>query len=229
MNRLGLKVLKHNARFQRATFSSSSVAQLDLSSLYNKLTGWRKKTPSNIVIDPTLIRDDERSDESMPAESKPRKLKVIGKPKDIAEEREAIKEFVEFSAWPTNHHRRDLKEPDIDNALAQVRNFDFADITSRFQAVKQVTESLRIAVPDPVISTLSSADEFRTHLLRSARVYDERQPDAIYLSPEDYLGTNIVISDPTAERKAMRQKKHELLRKARVLQKGEADEIMQSS
>lgn len=229
MNRIGLSLLRHNAGSARATFSSSSAAQLDLSSLYNKLTGWRRKTPSNNVVDPTLSKDAERSDESMPADSKPRRLKVIGKPKDIADEREAIKEFIEFSAWPTNHHRRDLKESEIDDALTQVQGFDFANIDSRFQALKQVTEKLKVAVPDSVLSTIFTADDFRAHLLRSARVYDERQPDAIYLSPEDYIGTNIVISDPAAERKATKQRKHELVQKAREQQKRKADEIMQSS
>lgn len=210
----------------RASFSTSSTRQVDLSNLYSKLTGWRRKTPKEAPVDPTKVRESERSDTGMHTDSKPRKLEILGQPKKVEEDWPEVQQYAEFTPWPTNQHRKDLTKEQIASVLNSIKDLDFRNIEARFAAVKSISEQLSLAIPDAVFTKLNSTADLENHLHKSAVPFDERQPDAVYLNPEDFVGLNITLSDPVAERRSRKRRTHEVIKEAKAAQKRATDELM---
>lgn len=213
---------------QVRSFSTSQAAYLDLSNLYSKLTSWRRKSPAAPVADPTAKGEDMVADDGIAVNARPRKLKIIGQPPNVADQWPEVKEFAEFTAWPTNHYKRDLQASEIDSALKllSLENGTFQSIKQKFESFKSVSEQLKIAIPDPVLNSVKSVAELRDYLIDHSRPFDERQPDALYLDPKDFVGTNIIIEDPVAERKLEKKRMNELVAKARQARKQAADALM---
>lgn len=211
----------------RRNFSTSRAAQVDLSNLYSKLTSWRRKTPATPVVDPTAKSEKEVSDEGVSSGAKPRKLQVIGQPPKVEDSWPEVKEFAEFTPFPTNHYKRDLQASDIDRVFSELSlSESLGSIQQKFDSFKAVSQKLKIAIPDPVLTQVNTISELKDYLIEHSRAFDERQPDAIYLDQKDFIGTNVTIEDPVAERKAEKKRLNELVSKARQARKQAADELM---
>ncbi|PRT56819.1 hypothetical protein B9G98_04439 [Wickerhamiella sorbophila] len=203
---------------------STSASVYVFEGMYDRMMYWRKSKSEKKLHDPTK---DTKAQEDLPEDTKPRRLRMLGKPKDPKEDWESVKEFAEFQAWPTRFHRSDMTSGQIESAVSSAfAGVEFSNISQRFEAVKKLSQELQIAIPDAVLSRTTSKEYITGYLESVARPFDEKMPDAIYLNPEDFQGTNITISDPVAERKERRRRYAQLLQDAKRAQNEKAKELL---
>lgn len=203
---------------------STTASTRAVASIYDRILNWRKPKEEKVLHDPTK---DSKVQEDLPEDSKPRRLKMLGKPKDPQEDWEKVKGVAVFEAWPTRYHRSDLTVAEIETSVtAAFSGVDFSNLSQRLDAIKKISAELKLAIPDTVLSRATSQESVTEYLQSVARPFDEKIPDAIYLNPEDFVGTNITISDPVAESKERRKRYKQLLRDAKVAQEAKAKELL---
>ena len=102
---------------------------------------------------------------------------------------------------------------------------DYLDIVldnldSRFAYMESVMHDLGVAIPDQVLSTLTTINDVQNYYLTKvvAIQFNEKLPDAIYLDPNDFEGMNITIVDVAQERREKRAKWKSLLKEAKQAQ-----------
>lgn len=223
---VSLPMIRHRFCRQFTTSRPSADVAEGARNLYQKVMSWRKpKLTEKDLRDPSK---DITSTEDIPEDSAPRDLRVLGRPPDVAEGFEEIKDKVAFSPWPTRHHRYDLTASDISRAVNDAfRNADDVhNLQTRFAAVKSVSKALNVGIPDHVLTSMRSVDDLKSYLKSIACPYDERQPDAIYLRKEDFVGTNITLVDVVADRRSRKARYEEMLKKARELQQENTEKLL---
>lgn len=209
-------------------FSTSSRRCIGFSDLFKNLTSWKQPKKVSKVVDPTK-QGDSASNESIPEDSEPRKLKMLGKSYNIQKDWPKVEKFTQYSAWPTNLYRSELTADNIEHALQAAfpeGDASVADIFKRFAGIKEITKTLNIAIPDSEFSSFKTVNNVKEHLLSVSRKYDERQPDAVYLDAKDFVGTNITLSDPVMERRSRKERYQKLLKEARKARREQAKEAL---
>ena len=192
---------------------TTAHARYGLADIYDRVKNWRKAPAPEKLYDPVK---EETADDGIPEDSTPVKLRVLGMPKNNKADWDSVKDVASFTAWPTSYHRSDLSTEQIESAVAAAfGSADLSNLSQRFQAIKSLSESLNLAIPDSVLSKVESTQDAVEYLKSVARPYNEKTPDAVYLNAEDFKDTNITISDPAAERKARRKHYKSLVRQAR--------------
>lgn len=214
------------------SFHNSQNLNLDLFSFFRS----RKEKEQAIQQKPvkstkSVIQDIEsREAASETSETlKPVELEVIGAPpaKDASWAEES-NGFTVDNAFPINTvspavdlelvkatiYRLSQKKPAADaelqvpEGLDWMKKIELIDFPSRFFFVKAVSKALNIAVPDNQLGSILDAHALYSYFATkvAGHHYDPKRPDAIYLDPKDFEGTNISIAPKTLT-KAQEQKK----------------------
>lgn len=209
---------------------STSRRNLGLSDLYSRLTNWGKTSSEPAaskkkLFDPTKEKDSRARDE-LPEDSQPRKLRVLGKPRNPETDLKWVKAKFTFDAWPTNLCKKSLTTDKIVAAVG-AHPIDYKDLNARFEAFKQISKSLGVAIPDRVLTTCDSPELLKAYLQSVSREYDEKQPDAIYLDRKEFQGLNITIEPTPKERRAVIKKTKQLIREAQKAQEKKTESLLQ--
>lgn len=169
----------------------------------------------------------------------PVELEVIGLP----EEDRSWEEFVaanggqfEVGAFPTGQVNAELTaeavEAAVGKAYAEVvlggdssadslpadwQAAEVADLTTRMRFLSHIQLALRTAIPDPQLALLASPAAVHAYFATKVvgRRYNEKEPDAIYLDPKDFEGTNIRIVDAPLSKRQQEAKWQALVEDAR--------------
>lgn len=177
------------------------------------------------------------------------RLDVIGAP---AADDSWAREHNGFSmagAFPVHTHKPELDMETVTAAIAEAAGVELAagadeasirgalaahalpEFGARLAFVAAVSRALGVAVPDSRLAALVDAAALRDHF--AAHVagvhYNPREPDAIYLNPADYEGSNITIL-PTPATKADRKKRwNKLVAEARIATESRVQQQLDSA
>lgn len=171
---------------------------------------------------------------------KPVELDVIGQPPAKDAEWEDVKNgFSVENAFPINTVSPDvdlelvkstifrLSRPTKADAAAEnaaapegeewMKKIDLFDFHTRFLFVKSVSKALNIAVPDNQLGTLVDAHALYKYFSTkvAGHKYDPKRPDAIYLDPKEFEGTNITIVKKELSKGQEEKKWKQLVEKAK--------------
>lgn len=209
-------------------FGTTPRRQVGITDFFKNMTAWKQPKQVPRAADPTK-QGDSASNESIPEDSAPRKLRILGKPHNINHDWPKIENFTRYSAFPTNMYRSELTADSIAEAVAKAfpeGDASVVDISKRFAGIKDLTKHLKVAIPDSVFSSVRTVNDIKDHLRSVSRKFDEKRPDAVYLDAKDFVGTNITISDPVVERRSRKQRYQELLNAARKARREQAREAL---
>lgn len=97
---------------------------------------------------------------------------------------------------------------------------EITDLTVRLEVLKHVMLSLNTAIPDSKLVELSTLGALQTYFSTKVigRQFNDKEPDAIYLNPADFEGTNITVLDAPVSKKAARAKWQKLVDDARKVE-----------
>lgn len=198
---------------------------------YFRIRNFLKKEegPKEVEVESAkdVMKKVESSEEDL---SKVSNLRVLGKPpKDTTwEELEAPKWA--FQPWPTAQNNKKLKLRTVQIALAHAAKQHIAgfekgsdlmaaslqDLTTRFNFIKEITPRLNVSIPDAVLTKATNVGDIFNYLEANVvgREFDEKQPDAVYLNPDEFEGLNVTFVDHGAESAKQAKKFKKLLDKA---------------
>lgn len=228
----------------RRGFHSTGVAQLDILGF---LKG-RKEQPGLAPVKKAeatskVIKDIEereaRNEKSKNLE--PVELEVIGMPPEDVSWEEQRNGF-EVKGFPIKAVNPQVTGPQVDAALYQAYaevvlgqkpdgavdssipaewvNAEISDLSTRLEVLKHVMVSLNTAIPDSKLVELSTLGALQTYFSTKVigRQFNDKEPDAIYLNPADFEGTNITVLDAPLSKKATRAKWQKLVDDARKVE-----------
>lgn len=180
-----------------------------------------------------------------------RELEVLGMPAyDTVESWEAESNGFKIVPFPINLQNEKLDDLDLvkgaifraatahglfpANATAPpegeqwLSDIVFDDIKTRFLVFKQIQRELDIQIPDPELSRIGSAEmlfEYFLDKVHGVKRFNPKEPNAIYLDPQEFIGTNITLKNgglSDAEvRKLKKQRWRELVKEAKSKQEQE--------
>ncbi|CAN6626883.1 large ribosomal subunit protein mL50 [Trichomonascus vanleenenianus] len=184
------------------------------------------------------------SGEADAASQEKKVLRVIGGPQRDNRWSEESKKF-SFRAWPVKYVDPSLTEETVLNALkteyhkviapeapSDWLSTPLTDLRQRFEYTKQIQLALRVSIPDSVLSTLLTVGDIKEYYVRkvSGVELNEKEPDAVYLTQEQFndLG-NVRVVDVAEERQARQDRWKQAVREAKEAEKKKADELLKSA
>lgn len=227
---------------QQRSLHITRPAQLDLFSFFRSRKEKEQVLAPKPQKTASLLKDIEQREASgeTPQTLKPVELEVIGLPVEDrfwdAEQNgfsmegafpissispdvslEAVKSTIynisQNNATPENTPN----SSSIPEGTEWMKQIDLLDFNTRFQFVKAVSRALNIAVPDSQLANIVNAEALYTYF--STQVagyhYDPKRPDAIYLNPEEFEGTNITILPKPLSPKQREEKWQHLVEEAK--------------
>ncbi|KAF5103312.1 hypothetical protein D0Z03_000233 [Geotrichum reessii] len=229
-------------RQQKSLFHSSRIQNLDL---FGFLKG-RKEQVAPVPSTKKLIKDiEERESRNEVSIKEPVDLEVIGlPPRDYSVWTEEERNGFTVDAFPINQVNSELTAEQVQAALVktyneinatavesisdEVASKTFQDFNARLQFLKSVEKTLKTAVSDAKIIELDSIQAIINHFNNFVigRQFNEKEPDAIYLKPEDFKGTNITLVDESLSAKKAKSKVWESL--VEQAKKAEEEELEKS-
>lgn len=187
-----------------------------------------------------VIKDIEerQSRNEMSKNLDPVELEVIGLPVEELEWNETQRNGFEVNAFPIHQVNPEVTQQEVDVALynaysevvlknpssadnitipAEWVNTEITDLTVRLQFLKHIMKALNTAIADNKLVDLSSINALQGYFSTKAigRKFNEKEPDAIYLDPNDFKGTNITILDAPISKKERLAKWQQLVEEAR--------------
>ena len=106
-------------------------------------------------------------------------------------------------------------------SLESFESINLNDLYQRFIFIKQVQIKFGIEISDLKLTQLNNLLKLKNHLVRelnpSKIELNEKLPNAIYLNPEEFIGTNISIGDHIFEKQKSKHFK-KLIKKANKLE-----------
>lgn len=206
------------------TFSARS----DLFSFFRKT-----KVPEPVAAPPPKPKKTAEVMNELASDSKKvgrPKLRVLGEP-PVDNSWEQENNDFEVNAWPVKTIAPKLTAAEVDEAVKRAYNSivkgipsggdigdtSLLDLKTRFAFTKYVNQVLKVAIPDAELNTITSVGDVENYYKRKVidKEFNEWEPEAIYLKPEDFQGYNVTIIDAKAERKKLRERRNELLKAAK--------------
>jgi RNase H-fold protein (predicted Holliday junction resolvase) len=245
ISRLSQPVIRsYVARQQKQLFHSSGTQSLDL---FGFLKG-RKEQAAPVPSTKKLIKDiEERESRNEVSLKEPVDLEVIGlPPRDYSVWTEEERNGFTVEAFPISQVNSELTGEQVQAALVKAYNEinaaavesiseeiaskTFEDFNARLQFLKSVEKTLKTAVSDSKIIELDSIQAIANHFNNFVigRQFNEKEPDAIYLNPEDFKGTNITLVDESLSTKKAKSKTWDrLVEQARKAQEEELEKSLE--
>lgn len=180
------------------------------------------------------IEDRESKQEVSKGLAGPVELDVLGAPVVDTWSEEERAQFA-FKAFPIAKHNAELTIEEVESVLGSSYKQVYGsegqdlgqDLNKRFAYLKAVMQGLNTAIPEKYIIQFGSVEDVRTYF--AGKVvgieFNEKEPEAIYLNPEDFKGTNITLVDVVKSKKERKQKWDDLINQAR---KHEDEELAKS-
>lgn len=146
---------------------------------------------------PETLPDAKETVARVEAESGPLVFLGSRTPVRTAAEIEAAMNGFTVTPWirPLKTRQPKLSLDEVTARLAELHpDGDLREISTRFRVAKQFQELVGWVLPDRVLTTVTSTAALAQAYVAEVRVRNEKLPDAIYLDPKEFEGTNVRIA-----------------------------------
>jgi hypothetical protein len=218
------RCVRYNGRNVARTLHTSTV-RLDLFSFFRKT----KVPEERALVKPQKTSEVMKQLADDTKQSERPKLRMLGTP-PVDNSWELENRGFAVNPWPVRTVAPNLTLEKVEEALrnayetviggkadANIGEISLLNLRTRFDFIKHVNKVLKVAIPDVEISKMSSIADVGQYYTKRVinREFNEWEPEAIYLKPEDFEGYNVTIVDAQAERAKIRDKRKSLLQAAR--------------